>query len=320
MAKDLARAYRACARATRRRARNFYFAFLSLRGAQRHAVYALYAFCNEADCVADDGATAGKPAAAGESSVATLSMGGLQEVRSGASNEGSDDLAARRDKLQTMRERLAHAARGTPETERDLALADAIARFGVREADLRDVIAGVEMDLAPMHVETLDDLRTYCYRVASAVGLATLPILTGGARPTDAAREAAIDLGLGMQYVNVLRDVDEDLDLGRIYLPSAELAAHGVDPSQLAARRMTDRLRAALASHAERARLHLDRGRLLLAHLPERSRACPWLLSEIYARILRRIVDGDYPVFEHRVALSATEKLWLLASSPWRRT
>jgi phytoene synthase len=327
MATDLARAYRACARTTRHYARNFYFAFLSLPRAQRLAVHALYAFCREADCVAD---AASPPASAtGENGFAILSVGEPSGDRL-AEGEGHitatmvgdsdrDDLAARQAGLEAMRERLACAADGAPKMERDIALADTIARYGVREEDLRDVLAGVEMDLTTSHVETRDALRTYCYHVASAVGLATLPVLTNGAPPTEAMRDAAVDLGLGMQYVNILRDVDEDLALGRIYLPREELAARGVDDAQLRARKMTDELRSLLAAHGDRARSCLDAGRLLLAHLPRRSRGCPWLLSEIYGRILARIVAADYRVFGERVSLPATEKVWLLVSSSWRR-
>jgi phytoene synthase len=317
MATDLARAYRACARTTRHNARNFYFAFLSLPRAQRRAVYALYAFCHEADCVAD---AAFPPASApGENGSAALSAGEPKEVPSKAGNGTLEIHALRQVKLDALRERLARAADGTPETERDLALADAIARFGVRVEDLQDVVAGVEMDLTVSRIETYNELRTYCYHVASAVGLATLPILTRGVPATAEAREAAVDLGLGMQFVNILRDVDEDLALGRIYLPSEELAAYGVEEADLRARRMTAGLRSLLAAHADRARSHLSRGRRLLSYLPRRSRACPWLLSEIYGRILARIVEADFAVFGVRTSLPAAEKLWLLVSSSWRR-
>ncbi len=326
MAPDLAGAYRACARTTRREARNFYFAFLSLPRTERRAVYALYAFCREADCVAD---AAFLPASApGENGSAILSVGEPKSARLSkevdrrptpdVANPVLDDPEARRAGLKAMRDRLAAAADGTPRIERDLALADAISRFGVSEGDLRDVLTGVEMDLITTRIGTDEELRTYCYHVASAVGLATLPILTGGAPPTAEMREAAIDLGLGMQYVNILRDVDEDLALGRIYLPSEELAAHGVDETELGARTMTAGLRALLTAYAVRARTHLDRGRLLLAHLPRWSRACPWLLSEIYGRILSRIVAAEYEVFGSRTSLPAAEKVWLFLSSSWR--
>ncbi len=320
MATDLARAYRACARTTRRHARNFYFAFLSLPRPERRAVYALYAFCRESDEIADcvaDGAPAGLSATDENSSAALVSD--EPEHASHCTDSQPVDLPVRRAKLAEMRERLAAAAAGRPMVPRDLALADTFERFGAREEDLADVLTGVEMDLEPTTIETAEELRTYCYHVASAVGLATLPILIGGRTPTDAMRGAAIDLGLGMQYVNILRDVAEDLGLGRIYLPLRELATHGAGESHLHARAMTDELRSFFTAHADRARDRLESGRRLLPLLPRRSRSCPWLLSEIYGRILARIVADDYPIFEQRVSLPTIEKLWLLCSSPWRR-
>jgi len=267
MATALARAYRACARTTRRSARNFYFAFLSLPRAQRRAVYALYTFCHEGDCLADERTFEPSSVTSG-SGLAIPTSDELEAASSDTATESTNELKVRRAGLAAMRERLACAARGEPATERDRALADAIVRFGVREADLGDVLTGIEMDLEPVHIETYDELRTYCYYVASAVGLATLPILSGGVPSTDAMREAAIDLGLGMQYVNVLRDVDEDLRLGRIYLPIEILATHGADESTLRDRLMTDGLRAVVERHAAKARSRLVRGRLLLADLP----------------------------------------------------
>ena len=282
---DLAEATRACARLTKREARNFYYAFLSLPKRQRRAVYALYAFCRAADDAVD----------------------------------GLGTSEAKHDELARLRERLTKAAAGEPEDGPDLALADAIATFGVDPDDLADVLAGMEMDLTLRRIETADDLRRYCYHAASAVGLATLPILNGAVPPTDAMRDAAAELGLGMQFVNVLRDVDEDLERDRVYLPQEEMASHGVDEAMLQARSMTAELRSLFASHADRAAESLARGRLLLPLLPGSGRRCPWLLAEIYGRILDRIRAADYDVFRARVALPRHEKFGLLLSSVWRK-
>jgi len=306
--KALTRAYAACARITRREARNFYYAFASLPRRQRLAIYALYAFCREADNVADDAPFPGA-SPAGESSSAVLPFGTEN------ANAGTD---TRRQGIARLRERLAAAADGRPLMDRDLALSDAIEWYGVSPDDLADVISGVEMDLARTRYATFDDLRDYCYHVASAVGLATLPILNDGVPPTDAMREHAIDLGLGMQLINILRDVAEDLERDRIYLPQEDLVRFGVDPSALARGKMTEPLRLLLAFQAARAVDYVDRGRLLLAHLPRRGRPCPWLLAEIYRRLLRRIIDADYDVFAGRVSLPKWEKLGLLASARWR--
>lgn len=281
---DLGTSYRRCARITRRRARNFYFAFRSLPQAERHAVYALYAFCREADDAADSDAP----------------------------------VAAKRGALSALRRRLAQAAEGAPESAADAALADTIRRFAVDAADLEDVIDGVEMDLDPPRLETFADLRHYCYHVAAAVGLATLPVLAAGASLSDEMRDAAVALGLGMQLVNVLRDIEEDLARGRIYLPKDLLLAHGVPRDAFAKRQDSPALRAALRELGARARTYLDHGRRLPDLLPKGRRACPRLLSEIYGRILDRIERDGYVPFRARVGLPTAEKLWLLASAAWR--
>jgi len=316
MDRDLARSYRGCARTTRRAARNFYVAFLTLPRVQRCAVYALYAFCREADSVADSAVLS--TSATSENGNADPALDDPQSAPSTEESGIPTSLTMRRGRIEVMRARLTAAAAGRPIADCDRALADAIARFGILEADLQDVLAGIEMDFGPVRIATVDELVTYCHRVASAVGLATLPVLADGVPPTDAMRAAAADLGLGLQYVNILRDVGEDLTLGRVYLPATELSAHGLCESDLAARAMTDSLRSLLAAHATRACEHLERGRRLLADLPPRGRACPWLLAEIYGRILARIVAAGYPVFERRIGLPTAEKLWLLATAARR--
>jgi len=306
--KALAQSYAACARITRREARNFYYAFASLPRRQRLAIYALYAFCREADdCV--DSASSMDALFTPEKSEETAPLLG---------DEQADAALEPRLGIAWLRERLAAAAGGRALVPRDLALADAIERYGICPDDLAAVITGVEMDLTRTRYATFDELRDYCYHVASAVGLATLPILDAGIPPTDAMRDHAIDLGLGMQLVNILRDVAEDLERDRIYLPQEELARFGVDQAALARGEMTEPLRLLLAFQAARALEYLDRGRGLLAHLPRRGRACPWLLAEIYGRVLRRIITADYDVFAGRVSLPKWQKLGLLVSARWR--
>jgi phytoene synthase len=303
---DVKRAYAECARITRREARNFYYAFLRLPRRQRKAVYALYAFCREADDVADLGCSP-----EGESEPRAC----LQHRSAKVEREEAEK---KREGLSLLRSRLARAAAGEPQAGRDLALADTIARFGVEVGDLDEVITGVETDLAVSCFETFEELRTYCYRVAAAVGLAALPILNDAAPPTDAMREYAVSLGIGMQLVNILRDVAEDLLRDRIYFPQEELASFGVDEALLRDRQMGVPLRRLFAFQADRACRLLDRGRRLLPLLPRRGRACVWLLTEIYLRLVARIEARGYDVFGERVSLPSREKLLLLAFSLWR--
>ncbi len=281
---DLNAAYTECAGITRREARNFYVAFFSLPRPQRRSVYALYAFCREADDVVDSCA-------------------------------GRDPQEA----LIELRRRLDRAADGEPIARRDHALADTIARYGVEPRHLHDVLTGMEMDLTVSRITDETMLDRYCYHVASAVGLATLPILNRGVPPTDRMQGDAIRLGMGMQCVNILRDVAEDLTRGRIYLPATVLQQHDVHENVLHGRTLTDPLRSVLAWLADRALGNLQVGSHLVPQLPQRSRSCPWLLAEIYGRILQQITTRGFDVFSGRASLPARRKLWLLTSTLWRR-
>ena len=280
---DLATAYRACARTTRREARNFYYAFLALPRRQRRSVYALYAFCREADDIVDSA----RPA---------------------------DD---KRRELGVLRDRLSKAAADGPVMAQDLALADSIWRFGIRTADLDDILTGMEMDLTLRRVGSESEMERYCYHVASAVGLATLPILNDGTPPTDAMREAAVDLGLGMQYVNILRDIREDLERDRVYLPAERLEKFGVTEQVLGEGEVTPPIRALLADHADRAAELLASGLRLSPQLPRGGRRCTRLLAELYGRVLSRIRAADYDVFTGRISLPTAEKLGLLVKGLW---
>ncbi len=304
-ARDLARSYALAARTTRREAGNFYVAFLALSREQRRAVYALYAFFRELDSAAD--APDLPPAE---------KRGAIVEMRRRLAAVASATASGR-----SLTEKPGEAGLLSPAEnvcDRDLALADAIERFGIELSDIEDVIRGVEMDLEPVEMETMDDLERYAYLVASAVGLATLAVLNDGIPPTDEMRERATRLGLGMQLVNVVRDVGGDAAQGRIYVPRDVLITHGVERGALQRGELSDGLRAALSEVASRARDHLRAGRELIPRVPRRSWACLWLLAEVYGRILTRIEESRYDVFSSRISLPGREKLWLLATARWR--
>jgi len=320
----VAAGYRACARVTRAEATNFYYAFLSLPRAQRRSVYALYAFCREADNAVDEAASLAKLPAE-EHADGALPADGLPGH---VDSEPDGGLLAEREvdttehvhaALRGLRERLESSAVGRPATLRDEALANTMARYGVRPADLDDVICGMEMDCTVSRYASYDELSLYCYRVASAVGLATLPILTDGAAPTKEMREHAVALGQGMQLVNILRDVAEDAARDRIYIPQDALRAFGVCESDIMEGRPSAEMQALLASVAARARDELANGRRLIRAVPARSRGCLWLLAELYGRILSALEKREFDVFSSRVSLPKYEKLLLLASTLWRR-
>ncbi len=286
MNRKLKKAYEACLTITRQEARNFYFAFITLPRAKRRAIYAVYAFCREADDIAD----------------------------------GDADLVEKINAFTRLRKRLAAIVEGKPQTLTDIALYDTIVRFSVDPDYLVQVINGVEMDLTVLRYQTFTDLHVYCHLVASAVGLAVLPILAHR-RGWSLSREVenlGEDLGVGLQLANIVRDVAEDIERNRIYIPLEDLERFAVTEEMLRTGETNEDVRALLAFEIERARGYIRKGERLIDHLPRHARGCLMLLAAIYSRILDRIETKDYDVFSVRVSLSTREKL-ILTLRTWIR-
>ena len=276
VAVDLRESYRHCQQVTRSAARNFYFAFVTLPPHQRRAIYASYAFCRLCDDIAD------------EPGAAETQMKGLARAR----------------------EALAQAYAGKPEDPVFTALADVASTFNIPEAYFQDVIAGVEMDLSQHRYANFDDLRTYCYRVASTVGLICIEVF---GYQDARAKEYAVDLGLAMQLTNIIRDIKEDAERGRIYLPQDEMARFGYSEESLQRGIIDDSFRALMVFQTQRAREYFDSGARLMPLLPLRSRACPSVLHGLYGRLLDRIEARGFDVFQGRTRLRTQEKLLLTA-------
>ena len=279
---SLSTAYEECRLITRREAKNFYYAFLTLPAAKRRAIYAAYAFCRHCDDAVDE--------------VASL----------------EDKQAA----LHQLTARLDEAYLGRPEGPVFTALVHAAHTYQIPQSYFQDVIRGVEMDLANNRYHTFEDLRLYCYRVASVVGLICLQIF-GYSHPK--AKDYAVDLGLAMQLTNILRDVQEDLARDRIYLPLEELQRFGYSEDELKSEAQNDAQRRLTAFQVDRAQNLFQSGSKLLPYLSPRSRACPAILAAIYTRILRRIASNDYNVFGGRISLSGPEKL-LVMTTTWLKS
>ncbi len=274
---ELELAYAHCQQLTRREAKNFYYAFVTLPLEKRKAIYAAYAFCRHCDDSVDEAASP------------------------------EDKLSA----LTDLRSSLAQAYRGQAPTPTFLALADAADRYSIPEDYFQEIIQGVESDLVKTRYHNFDELRQYCYRVASVVGLVCLQIFQ---YRDDAARGYAVDLGLAMQLTNIMRDVKEDWSMGRVYLPQDEMARFGYTEEQLEAGVRNDAFVQLLRFQGERAREYFRSGFRLLPYLSRRSRACPAVLGAIYSRVLDRIEASGYDVLgEQRIALSTGEKARITA-------
>ncbi len=200
----------------------------------------------------------------------------------------------------------AYAAR--TESPVGVALADTVRRYGIPKEHFAQLILGCEGDGTVTRYATFSELRTYCYRVASTVGLIGLEIF-GYEDPV--ARDLGEDLGIGMQLVNILRDVKEDAARGRIYLPQEELREHGVTEDDILKGVMTDAFRQFMGMQAARAREFLDRGGRLVPLVMEDARRCPALIRASYAMLLDRIGGAGFDVFRRRIRLGMGEKLGL---------
>lgn len=291
MSTQLTHAYAVCRGIARRAARNFYYGFLVLPPAKRNALCAVYAFMRHADDISDD------PGAA---------------------------FDQKRQKLNEWMESANAVFNGKPTDDPVLmALADAQSRFKIPAVLFEKLVYGTSLDLeiesgtdGPAAVcKTFEDLRRYCYFVASIVGLVCIRIFGY----SDAKAEIlAEDCGLAFQLTNIIRDVKEDAELGRIYLPEEDLLRFGVAPGHLSQQSMaagppSAELKAALEFEADRARRYYESAKWLMELVEEDSRAALWVLVEIYSRLLKKIAERNYDVFTGRVQLSVWEKLRVLA-------
>jgi len=297
-APQLVMAYSVCRGITRSSAKNFYYAFLVLPRRKREALCAVYAFMRHCDDIADD---------------PTL------------------PLPDRRQKLDTWLDALHRAQQGHPTDDAILlALTDAQRRFSIPAGLLDELALGTAMDVedaesssqttsAPgltIQYKTFEDLRLYCYRVASVVGLVCIHAF--GYRDP-AAEPLAERCGLAFQLTNIIRDVKEDAGMGRIYLPEEDLAKFNLSAAELLAAPDPARFRPLLALEADRAREFYAAGDALIPYISEDSQPALWVLVNIYRRLLEKIAEKQYDVFTAKVTLSTTEKLRILGKGFLRR-
>ena len=295
---QLAVAYSVCRSIARSAAKNFYYAFLVLPEPKRQALCAVYAFMRRCDDLADD---------------ATLA------------------LYERRQKLAEWLDALHRAAAGFPTDDPVLmALTDTQRRYNIPLELLDQLAYGTEMDVeeedqilseaaAPIltvRYKTFDDLRVYCYRVASVVGLACIRIF--GYR--DKAAEALAErVGLAFQLTNIIRDVKEDAAMGRVYLPEEDLAKFGISPGELGSAPDVARLRPLLEMEAGRAREFYRAADELIPLIDEDSQPGLWVLVTIYQRLLEKIASRQYDVFSAKISLTRREKLAVLSQGFLKR-
>ena len=290
---DLNKAYAACRAVARSKAKNFYYAFVALPMPRRNAICAIYAFMRRADDLADDDNLSREERASrlGEWTAA------WRGVCQGAETADSVFVAVR----------------------------DATERFAIPLSLLDELVAGVTMDLKPETGKgpdtyaTFDDLYRYCYGVASVVGLVCIRIF--GYKDASAERLAE-ETGVAFQLTNILRDVAEDAERNRVYLPLEDLRAHGVPLESLLHRAPgappTAGERALLGSIGRRAEGYYASAHRLLPLIDRESRPAMWVLISIYHRLLKRIQEADYDVFSRRARVPLAQKIGILTTGQAR--
>lgn len=270
--------YAHCQQIARGSASSFYYSFLLLPGPQRQAMFALYAFLRRTDDLGDSG----------------------------------EPPARRRQALLDWRRALRQSLVGEFTDPLLPALADTIRTHGVPIEYLEQVIDGVEMDLEPARYDSFAQLEQYCHRVASAVGLACLPIW-GCTAPE--ASQPARQCGLAFQLTNILRDLKEDAQQGRVYLPAEDFQRFGYSPEELKAGVRNERFRQLMQFQIERAERCYSAGNSLFSHLSADGRRVFGSMVAVYQALLAEIKRLDGDVLSRRVQLSRWQKMRI--ASQW---
>jgi phytoene synthase len=281
---------RYCRDLARREAANFYWGFIALPRPQRIAIYALYSFARQVDDEAD--------------------LVGAVDGHANGNGATPHTLIAR--KLQTHRQRVERCFAGTGDDPVMRVLADVVVRYGIPREDLDALIDGVEMDLRVRRYASWDQLRAYCQLVASSVGRMCVHVF-GYTDP--AALAYADDLGVAMQLANILRDVREDMGMGRIYLPQDDLRRFEITEQMLLDGRPGPGWDALMRHELERVRQLFASGLRVTEVIPRRAAACVLTMAGIYQAIVEQIEHDPSMPLSRRAHLSGGEKLSVMVRS-----
>ncbi len=279
----LEESYRICSTTARRAAGNFYYSFWALPAAKRRSMCALYAFFRRTDDLGDDAGSVDERGAA----------------------------------LTRWRGSLMNAAAGKFDDPLFPALLDTIHRYEIPLEYFETAIDGVETDLARTEFATLAELEGYCYQVASVVGLACIHVWGFHREPS--AYEAAHHCGTAFQLTNIVRDVKEDAERGRVYLPRQLLLQHGISPQSLIDGHFDAVVCDVIRSVAYHAEEHYASARRLTPYLSADGRRAYGAMLAIYHGLLKRIHAANYDVFTTRIRLPAWRKTAIALQHMWPR-
>ena len=317
---ELRMALDACERRAREASSSFVASFGSLPAKKRAAVNAVYAYCMWVDDIVDGDAEERLTITDEVIAFSEARMAELAQVHGRRPSDPQDLAQWRLEALSAMRLRLrAFAAGEAPKAGEHpvmRAMAWVMTTYSVRLLDLETIIDGMEDDLFPTEVRSWEDVRAYCFKVASAVGLVLIEIY---GYEDARARLHAIDMGIQLQLINILRDVQEDLERGRVYLPLDELESHGLSREDLSDARIEQdhRWRAFIRDYCQAVEGHQTSAKDLLPLLDRRARAQPGMMVDAYESLLASIVRTEGAVFTHRPKVSLFTRARLAVRVMW---
>jgi phytoene synthase len=252
---------------------SFYYAFNLLPAEQRDAMNTVYAFCRQTDDIVD---------------------------------EGTISDAIKYDKLRKWRIELEKSLDGQSDYPLINKLSKTIQNFSIPLEPFFDLIKGMEMDLQKKRYLTFNDLQTYCYNVASTVGLMCIEIF-GYRHPS--AKDFAINLGIALQLTNILRDVKKDAEKGRIYLPKEDLEKFNYHESDVFNNTYNENFQRMMEYQVERAREYFNSATACLNREDKKAMFAARAMQHIYSRMLNKIVDADYNVYQKKIKISTFKKV-----------
>jgi len=307
-------AYDYCEELTRVEAGNFYHSFKYLPNEARRAICAYYAFCRRADDIADGDYVDLFPGGSSEDPEAIEYRADIERLTGSSPVVARDHYDDRMSQLFYYRKKLSTAYGQITSTDPIfIALKDTIHRYNIPRQLLDDMISGMEDDFHQNRYETFEELYSYCYRVASTVGLVCIEIY---GYDDLAAREFSEAWGIFMQLTNIIRDVAEDAERDRIYLPMEDLRRYGISEQDV--KSGADLLehpgwKPFVEEYISRAETYRDKAFKLLPLLDRQSRYSPAAMMAFYESILKKINKSEGDVFTQRVQLSKAEKITLAA-------
>ena len=254
---------------------SFYYAFNLLSAEKRNAMNTVYAFCRRTDDIID---------------------------------EGNDSQEIRYEKLRKWRIELEKALYGNSDYPLLNRLSTTIKNFNIPIQPFFELLKGMEMDLQRSRYLTFDDLQLYCYRVASTVGLVCIEIF---GYKHESTRDFAINLGIALQLTNILRDIKKDAQEGRIYLPKEDLKRFNYSEADLLNLTYNDNFTQMMTYEVNRARYYFNKATESLNLEDKGKMYAARAMQHIYFRILEKIIDADYDVYNHEVSASKLEKIWI---------